>query len=69
MKRIAATARTASIAVPLALSLAACTPPEAVILEEPIVAEIPVEIAPAAKVENCVAGEDDGIGGTGCSVD
>ena len=61
MKRIAATI--------LALSLAACAPPEAVVLEEPIVAEVAVEAAPAAKVEECVPGEDDGIGGTGCSVD
>lgn len=57
MKRIAATV--------LALSLAACAPPEAIVLEEPIVAEA----APAAKIEECVPGEDDGIGGTGCSVD
>jgi hypothetical protein len=61
MKRIAATI--------LALSLAACATPEAVVLEEPIVAEVAVEAAPSAKVEECVPGEDDGIGGTGCSVD
>ncbi|MEP3345598.1 MAG: hypothetical protein ABJN34_12165 [Litoreibacter sp.] len=61
MKRIAAAI--------LALTLAGCATPEYLILEEPIIAETTVEAAPHAKVEECVPGEDDGIGGTGCSVD
>jgi len=64
MKRIAAAF--------LALALAGCAlPEEPVVLEEPFNAEVSVEGAPApsAKVEACVPGEDDGIGGTGCSVD
>ena len=53
----------------LALTLAGCALPEdEVVLAEPIVAEAAVP-APKSKIEPCIPGEDDGIGGTGCSVD
>ena len=56
----------------LALALAACAmPEEEVVIVEPVLAEpMAVESAASkAKIEDCVPGEDDGIGGTGCSVD
>ena len=65
MKRIAAAV--------LALALAACAmPEEEVVIVEPVMAEpsaIEVSPAPKSKLEACVPGEDDGIGGTGCAVD
>lgn len=39
---------------------------------EPVIAEAAApapETAPRAKIEACVPGEDDGIGGTGCAID
>ncbi|SFR55728.1 hypothetical protein [Litoreibacter janthinus] len=65
MKRIVAAA--------MLLALAGCAVPQAevgaaeVVLAEPMVIE--TAPAPKTKIENCVPGEDDGIGGTGCSVD
>lgn len=63
MKRIAAAA--------LILALAGCAKPDAPVLSEPLIIEpIQAETSdPSAKVTDCVPGEDDGLGGTGCSVD
>ncbi|TDT75049.1 hypothetical protein BDE40_1774 [Litoreibacter halocynthiae] len=64
MRRIATAA--------LALALAACAMPEQeVVIVEPVLAEPAVAEAgaPNSKLEACVPGEDDGIGGTGCAVD
>ncbi|RLJ60423.1 hypothetical protein BCF46_0623 [Litoreibacter meonggei] len=64
MRRIAAAA--------LALALAGCAmPQDEVVVVEPVMAEpMAAEAgAPKAKIEDCVPGEDDGIGGTGCAVD
>ena len=65
MRRIAAAV--------LALALAACAmPEEEVVIVEPVMAEpsaVEASPAPNSKLEACVPGEDDGIGGTGCAVD
>jgi hypothetical protein len=58
----------------LVLALTGCAMPteetvlaEGAVMEEPAVVE--AVSAPKSKIEECVPGEDDGIGGTGCSVD
>lgn len=55
----------------LALALTGCAVPQDVMVE-PVIAESAAparETAPRAKIEACVPGEDDGIGGTGCAID
>ncbi len=56
----------------LALVLTGCAVPreDAVLAEGAVMAEpTVVQAAPKSKINECVPGEDDGIGGTGCSTD